>query len=40
MRLALLAGMVLFLAPGQRHAFGLHLLPVTTEWGWRSSYQL
>lgn len=28
------AGLVLFLAMGQRHAFGLYLLPVSLEWGW------
>lgn len=33
--LALLAGGVLFLALGQRHAFGLYLVPITTDWGWR-----
>ena len=35
MMLALLAGLVLFLALGQRHAFGLYLVPITADWGWR-----
>lgn len=32
--LTLLAGLVLFLALGQRHSFGLYLVPVTRDWGW------
>lgn len=32
--IAVLAGLVLFLALGQRHAFGLYLVPITTDWGW------
>lgn len=32
--LTLLASLVLFLALGQRHSFGLYLVPITTEWQW------
>ncbi len=32
--LTVLAGLVLFLALGQRHSFGLYLVPITTEWRW------
>jgi MFS family permease len=32
--LALMAGLVLFLALGQRHSFGLYLIPITLERGW------
>lgn len=39
--LALLAGLVLFLALGQRHSFGLYLVPITTERGWpRETFSL
>lgn len=32
--LIICGGLVLFLCLGQRHAFGLYLLPVTSEWAW------
>lgn len=32
--LTLLASLVVFLALGQRHSFGLYLVPITTEWQW------
>lgn len=30
-----LCGIILFLSIGQRHSFGLYLIPVTTDWSWR-----
>ena len=39
--LTVLAGMVLFLALGQCHSFGLYLVPVTTDWNWpRETFSL
>lgn len=29
-----LCGLIMFLSIGQRHSFGLYLVPVTTDWGW------
>ncbi len=29
-----LCGLIMFLSVGQRHSFGLYLIPVTTDWSW------